>query len=98
MPFIKGMSYNIIINEEVKQKSWDSLNRKNVKAFFIEYGKQNKETIVNITLQMISKLNSRIYWEQWLIFETSRLHIHLTEMIVRKVNDYQRNLRSKIMI
>lgn len=37
-----------IIKEEVAQKSWDSLNRKNVKAFFTEYGKQNKETIVNI--------------------------------------------------
>ena len=34
--------------EKVIQRPWDSLNKKNVHAFFTEYGKQNKETKVII--------------------------------------------------
>jgi len=34
--------------EKIILKPWDSLTRKNTKAFFTEYGKQNKETIVLI--------------------------------------------------
>ncbi|MFT4646145.1 MAG: hypothetical protein ACI8ZX_002570, partial [Planctomycetota bacterium] len=38
----------IIKKEKTVEKNWDSLNRNNVNAFFVEYGKQNKETIVRI--------------------------------------------------
>ena len=38
----------LIKKEKTAEKTWDSLNRNNVNAFFTEYGKQNKETIVII--------------------------------------------------
>ncbi len=46
--------------EEVAVKTWDSLNANNVKPFFIEFGKQNKQTVVEITTKF-GKIKIRLY-------------------------------------
>lgn len=46
--------------EKMVQKSWDSLNKTNVNAFFTEYGKQNKETIVRIKTDF-GNIKMRLY-------------------------------------
>lgn len=46
--------------EEVIERPWDSLNKKNVNAFFTEYGKQNKETKVIISTKF-GNIKLRLY-------------------------------------
>lgn len=46
--------------EEIIERPWDSLNKKNVNAFFTEYGKQNKETKVIISTKF-GNIKLRLY-------------------------------------
>ncbi|MAD97999.1 MAG: peptidylprolyl isomerase [Flavobacteriaceae bacterium] len=46
--------------KEVAVKTWDSLNAKNVKPFFQEFGKQNKQSIVEISTKF-GKIKIRLY-------------------------------------
>ena len=54
---------NVIKKKEIKpvvEKRWDSLNKKNVEAFFTEYGKKNKETKVIIKTKF-GNIKIRLY-------------------------------------
>ena len=57
-----SITNSTIIEKESKkaEKTWDSLNAKNVIPFFTEFGKQNKQSIVEISTKF-GKIKIRLY-------------------------------------